>query len=358
MELVSAMSEQQQMDRLFDLFIQLQRGLEHYEWHVKLGNFQRNDTFEKQATSARNKISNAISDLNRFRNILKSYKLDTIESWMVSSEDIEFNPNNKSTALGRGGFGTVFRGKYYGQDVAVKRFDQILNTDSAALENMIAKEIKDWKDIPHEPYILTLLGVCSLISTPILVSELCQMNIRGYIRMRPDMLVPLVFQFACGLACIHKANIIHRDIKGDNVLVTYQHSVAIANFGLSRSVTSLQNSSSAVHVAGTLNWMSPEQYLRPRTVTSKSDVWSFGITLREILCDEIAFRDACEHEFKDEIFQCENDRPEKPEDLNPTHEPLWTLITKCWQLKPEARPSADEIVEYLKKEFGHVLEGL
>ncbi|KAH9159280.1 hypothetical protein LEN26_002425 [Aphanomyces euteiches] len=259
----------------------------------------------------------------------------SIQSWMLSSDDVQFDPNDMETALGRGGFATVFKGSYYGQDVAVKRFDQIVQTDSVALEKMIAKEIDGWKDISHEPYILTLVGVCTKSPVLLLVSELCETNVRRHIRHWPSALF---------------------DLKGDNVLVTFHHTVAIADFGLSRSVKSLENTN--VKRAGTLNWMSPEQYFMPRSVTSKSDVWSFGMTLWEILCDDTPLRICSEDEFRNEIYQREDDRPEKPQHLKPALEPLWTLITKCWRLKPEARPSAEEIVEYLKQKFGSQLAAL
>ncbi|KAH9187558.1 hypothetical protein AeNC1_010464 [Aphanomyces euteiches] len=256
---------------------------------------------------------------------------------MMDKMDGIEHPNDMETALGRGGFATVFKGSYYGQDVAVKRFDQIVQTDSVALEKMIAKEIDGWKDISHEPYILTLVGVCTKSPVLLLVSELCETNVRRHIRHWPSALF---------------------DLKGDNVLVTFHHTVAIADFGLSRSVKSLENTNTNVKRAGTLNWMSPEQYFMPRSVTSKSDVWSFGMTLWEILCDDTPLRICSEDEFRNEIYQREDDRPEKPQHLKPALEPLWTLITKCWRLKPEARPSAEEIVEYLKQKFGSQLAAL
>ncbi|KAF0723763.1 hypothetical protein Ae201684_017435 [Aphanomyces euteiches] len=184
---------------------------------------------------------------------------------MLCSDDVYYDEN---IILGRGGFGTVFKGKYLGQDVAIKRFDQVYVTDSAELEKMIEKEIKAWKDISKESYILTLVGVCTKVSTPILVSELCDTNIRRYVRDWPEMLLPMVYQFAKGLASLHKADIIHRDIKEDNVLISYQKTVAIADFGLSRTVESLEVTKTG-KTLGTLNWMSPEQYLKARNVTAK-----------------------------------------------------------------------------------------
>ena len=99
--------------------------------------------------------------------------------------------------------------------------------------------------------------MCTKTEKPLLVSELCKFNNRHYIREWPETLLPWVYQCACGLACLHKANIIHRHIKGDNVLVTFQETVAIGDFGLSRTVTSFENTETVVGRAGTMNWMSP-----------------------------------------------------------------------------------------------------
>ncbi|KAF0723733.1 hypothetical protein Ae201684P_012316 [Aphanomyces euteiches] len=232
---------------------------------------------------------------------------------------------------------------------------QIHVEDSTDLEDLVAKEINGWREVSHEPYILTLVGVCTKATSPILVSELCETNIRRYIRDWPEKLLPLIYQFAMGLASIHKVNIIHRDLKGDNVLVTFNKTVAIADFGLSRSVTSLENTKTGAKWCGTLNWMSPEQYSTPRSVTFKSDIWSFGMTLWEILCNDIPFRGCSEHDFE-EICKSADDRPKRPDNLDPALEPLWTLITMCWQLDPAMRPTADEIVDFLKNHFGNQLD--
>ncbi|CAK4624885.1 unnamed protein product [Aphanomyces euteiches] len=190
-------SLRQQTDKLQELIIQLKRGLEHYTRQVEVGNIAQNEEFEIQVKKCHDQIEDtakSMSQKNKFR-----YFIDMIESWMLSSDDIEFDPDNFNSALGRGGFATVYRGMYHGRQVAVKRFDQIVLADSPYLEKLVVKEVKAWKDISHEPYILTLIGVCTKIPTPILVCELCQTNIRRYVRNWPDTLIPMVYQFACGM---------------------------------------------------------------------------------------------------------------------------------------------------------------
>ncbi|KAF0721992.1 hypothetical protein Ae201684_018773 [Aphanomyces euteiches] len=342
LKIILTHSARQSRDRLNGLAIQIKRGFEHYERQVTFRNMLRLKELDIQFEFCLDKISAAFQDIRRSENLPETFCLNNIESWMLSAEDIQYD---LSTPLGRGGFATVFKGMYFGQAVAVKRFDQI-STDSFDLEKVIEKEIKAWKDVSHEPNILTLVGVCTKTQTPILVSELCETNIRRYVRDWPEELLPMVNQFARGLAFLHSKNIIHRDLKGDNVLVTFGKAVAIADFGLSRSAESLKNTRTGNKVSGTLNWMSPEQFFSPRSMTTKSDIWSFGMTVWEILCNDVPYRNCSEYEFQ-EIFKSDDDRPEKPEGLNPCFEPLWTLITKCWQLDPDARPSANDIVEFL-----------
>ncbi|KAH9115201.1 hypothetical protein LEN26_009429 [Aphanomyces euteiches] len=326
----------------------MQRGLEHYERQVSLANIPRDLAFEDRVASCRVQIATRTTAINQSQTVPRSQKGFKIESWMLSSDDVSFNPEDLSTFLGRGGFATVFRGKYQGQDVAVKRFDQIILADSMEWEKLIAKEIKAWQDISHEPFVLTLIGVCTKIPVPILVSELCQTNIRRFVRDCPDAVLPMVYQFACGISSLHRANIIHRDLKGDNVLVTFRNTVAIADFGLSRTAVSLQNTHKIA--SGTLNWMSPEQYLTARNVTTKFDIWSFGMTKWEIICDKSPYHDCCANEIS-EAIQTTHDRPNKPDDLSSHLEPLWTLITKCWQKEPTARPSIEDVIAYLESNY-------
>ncbi|KAH9122715.1 hypothetical protein AeMF1_006089 [Aphanomyces euteiches] len=351
-ELISkALEPRHRKDALIGLAIQVQRGYEFYQQQMVLGNLPRIIDFESQVESTKTQIGlnfSAVSQRKNEQSMLNLFDVSFIKPWMLAMDDVQFDPNDESTFLGKGGFASVYKGKYQGQEVAVKRFTAIEIADSDDLEKLFVKEIKAWKDISHEPYILSLFGICTTIARPILVSELCQTNIRRYVRDNSHSLLPLVYEFAKGVVSLHNAN---RDLKGDNVLVRFDQTVAIADFGLSRTIASLENTKTGVRGSGTLYWMSPEQYFSSRRVTAKSDVWSFGITLWEILTNSVPFQGYTEYEMVEDVFKSNDDRLAKPEELKSELEPLWTLINKCWQLNPHARPSATSIVEFLEKHY-------
>ncbi|KAG9402478.1 hypothetical protein AC1031_007093 [Aphanomyces cochlioides] len=314
-----------QVDCLVEMAIQLQRGLDFYHHNVSLRNVQSNQGIRSQKTKREMPLH------------------DMMEEWMLASEDVEFDPTKKSTFLGKGASATVYLGQYQGREVAVKLFDAVQIANSTELERMIRKEIKAWRDVSNELYMLTLIGVCTKTTSPILVCEYCPYTITRYVYMHPEKLVEMVYQFACGLVTLHDAGIIHRDLKGGNVLVTTQGTVAIADFGLSRSTESL-----LTH---------PEQRFSPRKVTVQSDVWSFGMTVWELLCDEIPFREYCQEEIE-EAIRGEEERPGRPEDLAVENERLWDLITWCWKVDPFQRPKAREIITFLVKHYADVLDHL
>ncbi|KAF0723768.1 hypothetical protein Ae201684P_012340 [Aphanomyces euteiches] len=240
----------QQMDKLGEFNIQIQRGFEYYKRQMALGNVCPDENFENQVEECQRHIARTTNEACKMPRSLAKYKM---EPWMLSSNDIQFDPTNNSTILGQGGFATVYKGTYHGQAVAVKQFDQCLCTDSTELEKRIGREIKVWQDISHEPFILSLIGVCTKTSTPVLISALCQTNIRRFVRDWPEKLIPSLYQFASGLVTIHENNIIHQDLKGENILITHYETVAIADFGLSRTVDSSADTKSAFKRRGTLN---------------------------------------------------------------------------------------------------------
>lgn len=86
-----------------------------------------------------------------------------------------------------------------------------------------------------------------------------------------------------GLTYLHGNGIIHRDIKGSNVLVTIDHVVKISDFGVSRLVDALAEQTKRRSVNGTVYWMCPEVFTGKFAHTTKIDIWSFGCLIVEML---------------------------------------------------------------------------
>ncbi|KAH9112690.1 hypothetical protein AeMF1_013010, partial [Aphanomyces euteiches] len=342
-----------QVDILVEMAIQLQRGLDFYHDNISLRNLQSNQDFEASVQASFSKVVDAAKDSWRAKKTKQELPLqEMMEEWMLSSHDVEYSSTNPATFLGQGASASVYLGQYKGRSVAVKHFHTVKMSNSSELERLIRKEIKAWKDVTNEPYILTLIGVCTKIVSPILVCEYCPDTITRYVRYHPQKLVTMVYQFALGLVSLHDAGIIHRDLKGGNVLVREDGTVAIADFGLSRSTASLLTQYSNVNkFVGTLNWMSPEQRFSPLKVTVQSDIWSFGMTVWELFSGDIPYRDYCQEEIEESI-RSEDDRPEHPDELSTDHEPLWRLIIRCWKVNPLERPTARDIVDYLETHYG------
>ncbi|KAH9113523.1 hypothetical protein AeMF1_012292 [Aphanomyces euteiches] len=165
-------SLRQQTDKLQELVIQMKRGLEHYSRQVEVGNIARNKEFESQVKKCHDQIEDTaklMSQKNKTRYVLKKSNLGCYRQTTFISIPIILTLHWDGEGLPR-----------YSEEY------------SPDLEKLIVKEVKAWKDVSHEPYILTLIGVCTKISTPILVCELCKTNIRRYVRDWPDALIPMI----------------------------------------------------------------------------------------------------------------------------------------------------------------------
>jgi len=112
----------------------------------------------------------------------------------------------------------------------------------------------------------------------------------------PEMLVKLLFNsIVSGLTYLHSLGIIHRDLKAENILITEKGDVRIIDFGLSKIMSSSENSNEGV---GTVNYVAPEVLVR-QNYTNKVDVWSLGIVLYFMLSKRLPFDDISQ---KDELI--------------------------------------------------------
>jgi len=194
--------------------------------------------------------------------------------------------------IGSGGFGVVYRGTYHGKAVAVKKINAADIPADALAEFNHEVEIMSQMNNPN---IVNLIAASQEPSNMAIVSELCERRSLYHVLHDPTTKLnrrtklKMAYDAASGMAYLHKAAIVHRDLKSLNLLVTEDFTVKVADFGLAK-VKSIAKSvmTGSIHVMGTLAYMAPE-LLMGKPFNEKVDVYAFGIVLWEILTRENPF---------------------------------------------------------------------
>lgn len=204
--------------------------------------------------------------------------------------------------IGVGGMGEVFRARdeRLGRDVALKVIRPASGSNPDHLRRF-EQEARAAAALNH-PNILAIYDVGLEGSTPYIVSELLegktvrQRLTEGPIPVREASSYAL--QIAQGLTAAHERHIVHRDLKPENLFLTHDGRVKILDFGVAKLQESLDGDRSVENmttvtkhgaVIGTVAYMSPEQ-LRGKAVDHRSDIFSFGAILYEMLAGIRAFR--------------------------------------------------------------------
>jgi eukaryotic-like serine/threonine-protein kinase len=218
---------------------------------------------------------------------------------------VSLGPYEIVSLLGAGGMGQVYRARdsRLGRDVAIK----VLPADFAAdVERLMRfeREAKATGSLSH-PNILAVHDVGTVEGVPYLVEELLEGESLKDRLERGALTVPeaveTAVQVAHGLAAAHEKHIVHRDLKPGNLFITKDGIVKILDFGLAKLVTGVplgdaetltQAPSTATEfgrVLGTLAYMAPEQ-ARGLPVDPRSDIFTFGVVLYEMLSGQRPFR--------------------------------------------------------------------
>ncbi|KAK4366194.1 hypothetical protein RND71_014074 [Anisodus tanguticus] len=210
---------------------------------------------------------------------------------VFSYKEIKAATNNFKEVIGRGSFGSVYLGKLPdGKQVAVKvRFDKTqLGADS------FINEVSLLSHISH-PSLVSLEGFCHESKQQILVYEYLPGgsladNLYGAMSKKLTLSwvrrLKIAVDAAKGLDYLHNGSeprIIHRDVKSSNILLDADMNAKVSDFGLSKQVTQSDATHVSTVVKGTAGYLDPEYY-STRQLTEKSDIYSFGVVLLELIC--------------------------------------------------------------------------
>ncbi|KAJ1551144.1 hypothetical protein HK405_015092, partial [Cladochytrium tenue] len=272
-----------------------------------------------------------------------------IEDWMVDANSVAYDVDDDESLLGEGASGAVYRGRMANQNVAVKVFN-IKGKSSRDVETAIRKEIEAWHRISDHNNIVSLLGVSTKPLIRVLLSvDGTSRQYLGHLRERGGSwglaLVDVLCDAAEGMKFLHSEGLIHRDIKGANILVREDGTAALGDFGLARVVGIMSTTSSGLKKF-TPNWASPEQLTTndARKLTAKTDTWSFGMTVLELLTDKEPFSETMDVK---EAITAGNIGPHLPTGVPGELEFLVTLVVDCSKKLPADRLSDESILDRL-----------
>ncbi|KDQ54275.1 hypothetical protein JAAARDRAFT_196645 [Jaapia argillacea MUCL 33604] len=263
-------------------------------------------------------------------------------AFVIGPDEVDINYKD---LLGEGGFGSVYRGRWGGHDVAVKVLQKGIPAE------LLRREVDVWKSIRH-PNIAEFFGYNSSSAPLFLVSALKQRgNALSFVLRHPDADRPkLLHEAALGLQYLHRHSIVHGDLKGLNILVDKHGVACLSDFGL--SLVRMHSTSNATNAGGqgTLQWMAPEQ-MSGSGVNKRSDVYSFGMTIYEIFVGHAPFG-LLPNNTVFAYVRNEGGRPIRPSQSEITHrgldDAMWSLVEECWSQEPRTRPPAADLVHRLE----------
>ena len=253
--------------------------------------------------------------------------------------------------IGTGGMSDVYKAKDHklNRFVAVK----VLKQEFAENANFVSKfkiEAQAAAGLMH-PNIVNVYDVGEENGTNYIVMELVEgITLKKYIekkaRLSVKEAVTIAIQIGMGIEAAHNNHIIHRDIKPQNVIISKEGKVKVTDFGIAKAATSNTITS---NVMGSVHYTSPEQ-ARGGYSDEKSDIYSLGITLFEMLTGRVPFNG--ETTVAIAIKQIQEEMPSPREYVDDIPVSVEQIVLKCTQKSPDRRyQSMGALIEDLKKTF-------
>lgn len=198
--------------------------------------------------------------------------------------------------LGRGGMGVVYKGyeSSLNRYVAIKVLAESLAHDESVKERFL-REARSMASL-NDPHIIQIYFIGEHEGQTFFVMEFVEGESLGSLlkregKLRPDQAARVIFQTAMGLASAHDKGVVHRDIKPGNLMVNSRGAIKIADFGIALVTQDFSKKlTSTGEFVGTPGYLSPEVCLG-KPVDSRSDIFSLGIVLFEMLTGRMPFTD-------------------------------------------------------------------
>uniref|UniRef100_A0A8C4H6T6 Receptor protein-tyrosine kinase n=1 Tax=Dicentrarchus labrax TaxID=13489 RepID=A0A8C4H6T6_DICLA len=257
----------------------------------------------------------------------------------------------KIKVLGSGAFGTVYKGLWVpeGEDVKIPVAIKVLREATSRKAN---KEILDeayvMASVEH-PHVCRLLCIC-LTSTVQLVTQLMPYGcLLDYVKENKDnigsqYLLNWCVQIAKGMNYLEERHLVHRDLAARNVLVKTPQHVKITDFGLAKLLNADEKEYRADGGKVPIKWMALESILN-RTYTHQSDVWSYGVTVWELMTFGTKPYDGIPASEIAGVLEKGERLPQPPICTID----VYMIMVKCWMIDADSRPRFRELIAEFTK---------
>ena len=251
--------------------------------------------------------------------------------------------------IGSGGMSVVYKAQCHTLNrlVAIKVLKEEFAFDKAFIDKF-KMEAQAAARLSH-PNIVSVYDVVEEDALHYIVMELIEgITLKNYIDKKGCLenkeAIGIAIQVASGIAAAHSHHIVHRDIKPQNIIISRDGKVKVADFGIAKAVSAQTMNASAV---GSVHYISPEQ-ARGGYCDERSDIYSFGITLYEMAAGKVPFEG--DNTVAVALAHLE-DPVVPPTEYNPDIWPgLEQIILKCTQKKPDMRyASMEDVIADLRR---------
>nr|KJB58021.1 hypothetical protein B456_009G190600 [Gossypium raimondii] len=295
-----------------------------------------------ELSSVRSHAINHVRELEKTGNKLNSSHVNMPGSgndvWEIDTSLLKYESKLASCS-----YGDLYKGTFYGQDVAIKvlRMEHL----NENLRREFTQEVNIMRKIQHKN-VVQFFGACATPPNLCIVTEFMS---GGSIydllhKQKSGFKLPLLLKLAIdvseGMSYLHQNGIMHRDLKAANLLMDENGVVKIADFGVARV-----QAQPGVMTAetGTYRWMAPE-VIEHKPYDHKADVFSFGVVLWEMLTGKLPYENLTPLQAAVGVVQ-KGLRPVIPQHTRPK---FVELLERCWQQDPSLRPEFSEITNLLE----------